>query len=610
MIIRSIARMAPLALALLLVQPASSAPRVEGYRSRLPEDELIYFLLPDRFANGDAANDRGDLKGDRLVTGFDPTSPGFYHGGDLKGLTGKLDYIQGLGATAVWVAPVFRNKAVQGARRGASAGYHGYWITDFDHVDPHLGTDADFKALVDAAHRRGMKVYMDIVINHTADVIRYRECVDGAHCAYRSRGAFPYGRQGGPDGRAINPGFAGDQIMTPENFARLTDPDYAYHPYVPAEEAHAKSPDWLNDIHLYHNRGSSTFKGESSTMGDFGGLDDLMTENPRVLSGMIDIYGGWIDRFGIDGFRIDTAQHVNPEFWQGFVPAILARAKAAGIPHFHIFGEVATEGDAAADAAKLAQHTRVDGLPAVLDFSFRDAVIATVAGGGGTDNFARMYFNDPLYANGFATANELPTFVSNHDAGRFAAEVRKAFPLASDEEALRRVVLAHAMMLTLRGVPTIYAGDEQGFVGHGPDQQAREDQFASHTPDYLDDHLLGTRTGHEVAHWDARHPIYRAIAELAGIRATTPALRRGRQVVRLAEEKPGLLAVSRFDPSTGREVLLVFNTGFEPASGDVEVDVGSERWTALHGTCPTSAPTPGSVRVSLPGLGFMICAAH
>ena len=100
-------------------------------RARLPQDEVIYFLLPDRFDNGDRANDRGGLKGDRLRTGFDPADKGFYHGGDLKGVVRRLDYIQGLGATAIWLAPVFRNKPVQGLPGHESAGYHGYWVTDF-----------------------------------------------------------------------------------------------------------------------------------------------------------------------------------------------------------------------------------------------------------------------------------------------------------------------------------------------------------------------------------------------------------------------------------------------------------------------------------------------
>src|SRR5947209_14288478 len=109
-----------------------------GYRARLPQDEVIYFLLPDRFENGDPSNDRGGLTGDRLHTGYDPTSKGFYHGGDLKGVLKRLDYIQGLGATAIWLTPILQNKVVQGDKGHESAGYHGYWITDFTRVDPHL----------------------------------------------------------------------------------------------------------------------------------------------------------------------------------------------------------------------------------------------------------------------------------------------------------------------------------------------------------------------------------------------------------------------------------------------------------------------------------------
>src|SRR5438270_4272795 len=92
----------------------AAAPSAADFRSRQPQDEVIYFLLPDRFENGDPSNDRGGLSGGPLQTGFDPASKGFYHGGDLKGVAQRLDYIQGLGATAVWLAPVFKNKPVQG----------------------------------------------------------------------------------------------------------------------------------------------------------------------------------------------------------------------------------------------------------------------------------------------------------------------------------------------------------------------------------------------------------------------------------------------------------------------------------------------------------------
>ena len=196
---------------------AQAAPATD-FRARLPQDEVIYFLLPDRFENGSPDNDTGGIAGGKLQHGFDPTDEGFYHGGDLAGLTRRLDYIQGLGATAVWVAPVFRNKPVQGEPGREFSGAHGYWITDFTSVDPHFGTDAEFAALVEAAHARGMKVYMDIIANHTADVIRYRECPKN-DCAYRSRADYPYARQGGIESAVINDGFDGS------NFDRLTSPN-------------------------------------------------------------------------------------------------------------------------------------------------------------------------------------------------------------------------------------------------------------------------------------------------------------------------------------------------------------------------------------------------
>ena len=97
---------------LLALSGAAAVPPVD-YRARAPQDEVIYFVLPDRFENADPSNDRGGIAGDRLKTGYDPTAKGFYHGGDLKGLTKRLDYIQHLGATAIWLGPIFKNKAVQ-----------------------------------------------------------------------------------------------------------------------------------------------------------------------------------------------------------------------------------------------------------------------------------------------------------------------------------------------------------------------------------------------------------------------------------------------------------------------------------------------------------------
>ena len=588
-----------------LAAPATvlTAVPLANVRARLPQDEVIYFLLPDRFDNGDQSNDRGGLKGDRLRTGYDPAAKGFYHGGDLKGVMRRFDYIQGLGVTAIWLSPVFRNKPVQGTAGKESAGYHGYWVTDFTRVDPHLGTNADFAALVAAAHARGMKVYMDIIANHTADVIQYAECAGKSECPYRSIGDYPYQRRGGIAGTPINPGFTGEHDGSAANFARLTDSNYAYTVTVPATERSIKFPAWLNDPAYYHNRGDSTFKGESAQQGDFVGLDDLFTEHPAVVAGMIDIYGQWIDRFGIDGFRIDTEQHVNAEFWAAFAPAMVARARARGIPNFHIFGEAFTED---MDPAHTAVQTREAKLPAMLDFAFAAAVKGVVAGTAGTDLLVKLFAADPLYGGGAEGALRQVTFLDNHDMGRFGYFVRKAFPRASDAEQLQRVELGYAMLLTLRGVPTIYSGDEQGFAGSGGDQAARQDMFRTQVPSYRDDPAIGgaSRTGD---HFDATHPLYAAIARLAKVRVATPALTRGLQRIRFASDKPGLFAVSRFDPGNGDETLLLFNSSTMAIDQNVAVEIRSTAFTAVVGSCAPSAQAPGSVRATLPPLGYAVC---
>ena len=597
-------RLLGLALALALTAPLAAQPAAKAsFRARTPDQEVIYFVLPDRFDNGDPSNDRGGLTGDRLVTGYDPTHKGFYHGGDLKGLTRKLDYIQGMGITAIWFAPMFKNKPVQGPNGDESAGYHGYWITDFTTIDPHFGTETEFKAFVDAAHARGIKVYMDIIVNHTADVIQYREAGD---YSYRSKADFPFSRRGGVAGTPINPGFMGDHRPGPANWAKLTDPSFAYTPFVPSGEERVKVPGWLNDPIYYHNRGNSNWVGESALYGDFVGLDDLATEHPRVVSGMIAIYTSWIDRFGIDGFRIDTAKHVNAEFWQAFIPAMQARAKARGIPNFHIFAEVAT-GDP--DPALLARWSHIANLTAPIDMAFAAAAQRAVSGKAGTEVLARMFEDDPIYKGGEKAALRLPTFLGNHDFGRFSMFVKQANPGISQDELLARTMLGHAMMLTLRGVPTIYSGDEQGFVSDGNDQLAREDMFASKVAAYNDNDLIGTDATTAQANFDVRHPLYRLIAELSAVRRSTPALTGGLQKIRAFSDKPGLLAISRFDPKTGREVVLVFNTSAGPVTNRIAVDPRSLSFSTLAGQCSPNAAAPGSLSITLPAFGFAVCAA-
>ena len=592
-------------------EPNASGPRLvtsslKPYANRPITDDIIYFLLPDRFANGDQSNDRGGLAGGPLDHGFDPTHKGFYHGGDLKGLLSKLDYLENMGVTAIWMAPIFKNKPVQGSDPWISAGYHGYWITDFTQIDPHFGTNEDLKALVKAAHSRNIKVIFDIITNHTADVIRYTECHGNDQgtqapsvktCAYRSKENYPYNTRGGPDGMAINKGFTGDDVdgQTLANFRKLTDMNYAYTPYVPSAERDVKKPAWLNDIRYYHNRGESTFKGESSLYGDFAGLDDLFTEHPDVVAGFTRIYKNWISEFKIDGFRIDTVRHVNDSFWQQLSPALIAHAKAEGIEEFYIFGEVYDP-----SPKNLGHFITAAKLPAVLDFGFQSAAADVLVNNKGTDTLKALFEQDHYYTGSKASALTLPTFLGNHDMGRLAMMINRALPDASPKEKLKRVMLGHALMFFSRGVPVIYSGDEQGFTGDGNDQDAREDMFPSKVAIYNDNILLGTDKNTAEDNFDQAHPLYREIKRLSAIYRAHPALRSGMQTEIASSDNPGLYAFTRANKTSTYLVLL--NSKTTPIDIDM-AQIPRGNWTRVDGT---TQDTPGSLNPKLEGLSFAI----
>ena len=340
-------------------------------------------------------------------------------------------------------------------------------------------------------------------------------------------------------------------------------------------------------------------------IGDFAGLDDLMTSNPRVVDGFIKIYKQWISDFRVDGFRIDTAKHVNPEFWQKFAPAILDHAESEGIENFHMFGEVYEF-----EPAHLAKYTTHAKLPAVLDFAFQGVVRGTVAEGKPSKGIARIFEADAVYANGFDTAKQLPTFLSNHDMGRFSMFVKQAYPDISDEDLLKRVTLGHAMMMFARGVPTIYYGDEQGFLSDGNDQSARESMFASQTEVFLDNDLIGTDATVGDQNFDTSHPLYVAIASMAKTRLAEPALRGGELIVRHSSHEDGLLVFSRLDPNDQSEIVIAFNADVEEREIAFPVDGRAIRWEDLHGNCPIHSDAAGSYKLKIGRLDFTVCKSE
>ncbi|RKT53097.1 alpha-amylase family glycosyl hydrolase [Saccharothrix australiensis] len=542
--------------------------------------ERFYFVLPDRFANGDRGNDHGRSGAtDRARTGFDPSDKGFYHGGDLEGLRGKIDYLDGMGVTALWLTPVFRNRWVQGSGADASAGYHGYWTTDYTSLDPHFGTTDDMRRLIRDAHRRGIKVFFDIVANHTADLIEYAE----GRYDYVPTDVAPYLD---PSGNPV----AIAAIAGREDFPRLTGP------YTPVVRGR-KAPAWLNDPSLYHNRGNSTFSGESAEYGDFAGLDDLMTEHPAVVAGMKRIFTSWIDTLGIDGYRVDTVKHVNIGFWQALAPHVREYAAQRGKEDFFVFGEVFD-----ADPAVTSRYTTTGGIQSALDFPFQAGATAFLSGRG-AERLGEVLVADDRYTDADSNASSLPTFLGNHDLGRVAWAVRHNRPGVGEAELLERLELGNALMHLWRGNPVVYYGDEQGFAGSGGDKPARQDMFASETPEYRAEDLVGSdRTG-AVDNFSTDHPLYRQLRDLASFVDADPVWRVGNQTLRYASGD--VLAFSRVAAAEQVEHLVVANAGTSAAS--VEVPAASAALCPVRPAAASVTPVVGGrARVTVPPLSVVV----
>ncbi|TFC54386.1 pullulanase-type alpha-1,6-glucosidase [Cryobacterium sp. TMT2-17-1] len=549
-------------------------------------DEQFYFVMTDRFKDADPANNTAGLGDDPLVSGYDPANKGFYNGGDLAGLRSQLDYIEGLGTSALWLTPSFKNRAVQGEGANASAGYHGYWITDFTQIDPHLGTNAELKALIDDAHARGIKVYFDIITNHTADVIDNEE----KQYSYIDKATSPYTTAAG------EPFDPADYAGTDE-FPTLDGTSFPYTPFVAAADATAKVPAWLNDPTLYHNRGDSTFEGESNLDGDFSGLDDLMTENPAVVNGFVDVYTDWVD-LGIDGFRIDTVKHVNLEFWDTWSTQVLDYAHAAGKPDFFMFGEVYD-----ADAAKTSPYVRKTDLNSVLDFGFQSQA-TSFAAGNSAKGLSQLFASDDLYTTPDSNASALPTFLGNHDMGRIG------YFLKNTDDPLARDVLAHELMFLTRGQPVVYYGDEQGFMGAGGDKDARQSLFASQVPEYANQPLITGETAGSIDRFGTDAPLYSRIAELSALRSDHPALATGAQIERYADTGAGVYAFSRVDRTEKIEHLVAVNNSAAAKTVTIPTLTTGASYSVLFGdTASAVSGDTGDLAVTVPARGSVVLVA-
>ena len=545
----------------------------------------IYFVMTDRFANGDPSNDEAGLTGFPAVTGYDPTDIGYFHGGDLKGLTSKLDYIQGLGFNSIWITPPVKQRYVQ----GDSAAYHGYWGLDFTTIDPHLGTEADFKEFVSEAHKRDLKVIVDIVINHTGDIIKYK----GDVYSYSDMDTYPYKDCSGKK-------FDVNKYIGKANFPKLcAAKSFPVPPIVSEKYKNVKAPAFLNDITNYHNRGDSTFNGESSTFGDFFGLDDVFTEKPLVVSGWTKVWQDWITKFDIDGYRIDTAKHVNPEFWKVFLPAVLKTASAAGKSYFPIYGEVWDT-----DPNYLSKFVTDYKFPGVLDFAFQAAASKYATYGNGERDLLEIFNQDDLYTTATTSAYGLTTFLDNHDMGRIGMFLQGNTD-ATPSQLIERANFANALLFLLRGGPTVYYGDEKGMTGTGGDKAARQDMFATQVIDWQKEVRIGGQPIENKSAFDVTNPIEKVLSELQSLTKKYPALRSGTQQVRYAND--GSFAVSRY--ADKQEFLVAFNGRDADTKLNLNVSTLDSKWSVISGSANNISATGKSVALNLPARSWVVLKA-
>ncbi|MEN3328562.1 MAG: neopullulanase [Acidobacteriota bacterium] len=374
-----------------VLAPLNRAGRFQGFS---PND-VMYLIMIDRFADGDPSNN-GAL--------YDRKNKFYYHGGDLQGVIDHLRYLKELGVTAIWLTPWYDNydrlNEIELKDDKPSTGFHGYNPQDFYAVEEHFGTLAKLRELVDKAHRSGIKIIQDQVMNHT-----------------------------GP-----------------------------YHPWVDDPP----TPTWFNGTKskhlkntfqtwaLHDPRAVESLKRETMEGWFLDFLPDLNQHDAEVSRYLIQNTLWWVGTTGLDGIRMDTWQYVPNSFWRDWTTALKRE-----FPNFKVVGEV-KDGDVVHTSFFQGGKVRFDGvdsgLDSLLDFPLFYPIRHAFAGGKPIDEIPKTLAKDYLYTN----PELLVTLLGGHDDGRFMSE---------EGATIAGLKLANAFVLTTRGVPQLYYGDELALEG-------------------------------------------------------------------------------------------------------------------------------------------------
>ncbi|HTU17536.1 MAG TPA: alpha-amylase family glycosyl hydrolase [Gemmataceae bacterium] len=603
------------------------------------EDQVLYFLLLDRFSDGKEKDGYRDVDGRPVQSGSTPLyrpqdtrridydswfrAGGGWQGGTLQGLKSKLGYLKRLGITALWVSPVFRQVAFEPS-------YHGYGIQNFLDVDPHFGTREEFRDFVKAAHEQGIYVILDIVAHHTGNVFSYaadrymtHDPASGQWYNDPRWDGRPYNVQGFNDreGHPTLPckGKAADALETawpdgaiwPREFQRLEQFLHKGHivnwDYYP-EYAQGDMFD-LKTLNIWVRREGQYFQASTA----------------MACLGLV--YCFWIAYADLDGFRIDAAKHMGTEALRAFCDVIREFAQSIGKERFLLVGEI---GGSREYAWEVVEKTGLDAALGIEDVPGK--LERMVTGYGDPADYFSLFRNWELeeQAGHRWYRNQVVTLVDDHDQVRKGSSKCR---FCADARVRDLAFNVMAVKLTTMGIPCIYYGSEQGFDSggrsNGSDIVLRENMFGGRFGG------LCTQARH---FFNEDSDLYRALAALIDLRKKLLPLRRGRQALhhisgdgvafglphRLGDRMRSLVAWSRL--FVDQEVLVAINTDeANPITAYSTVApvfrVAGDEFHLIFWHAPKSAPAPPStltverksgplaVRMTLPPAGFAIYQA-
>jgi glycosidase len=465
-------------------------------------DQILYQILPDRFSDG--------LEDDRVL--YDPDKPERHQvedraawmqagtrfvGGTLKGIESKLDYLQGLGITTLWINPPWRQRADLET-------YHGYGIQNFLEIDPRFGDRQDLRDLVDAAHARGMYVILDVIFNHSGNNWYYRDEKSGqakAKMPYRYSPPYPLHGWRSANGESLAVPITLEDGVWPREF---------------------QNAGWYTRSGEIGQWGTALWEDPQSPdvefrRGDFYDLKDFDLDNEAAICSLARVYQYWIALSDCDGFRIDAVKHVSIEQSRKFCSAIHEYAESIGKENFLLTGEITDAGIAPGYVDFLGRN-----LDAVLGIvSYPNKLSGMVKGLVHPAEFFRLYEQNRLMLSYRQLGRFIVTVVDDHDMS--SRPVKERFAAHGDAANLfHQVAHVIGVQLTTPGIPAIYYGTEQAFDGSEDyhDYAAEKTRFAEDR--YVREAMFGAEFGAfrtKGCHFfNPNHPTYLRVAAIARIR--------------------------------------------------------------------------------------------